>query len=128
MLKLNSRDRQTLEKIYNHCLWIMETVNEFNSYVAYSKDRKSQQAIAFSLVQIGELAKEQLSEECRSDIKGVPWRAIISMCHKVVHHYGSINQELVWETASQDIPRLSANLGGILKDDRGSGSIGRIHL
>lgn len=68
------------------------------------------EATVFNLMQIGELAKESLSDEAKEQITTIPWNQLYGMRNRIVHGYSGINLNIVWDTISQDIPKLREDL------------------
>ena len=68
------------------------------------------EATVFNLMQIGELAKESLSDEAKEQITTIPWNQLYGMRNRIVHGYSGINLNIVWDTISQDIPKLREKL------------------
>lgn len=68
------------------------------------------EATVFNLMQIGELAKESLSDEAKEQITTIPWNQLYGMRNRIVHGYSGINLNIVWDTISQDIPKLREEL------------------
>lgn len=101
------RDAQRLEHIAEYCDDIAETVDRFgNDFTLFCTDKAYHDLICFYLLQIGELAG-QLSEELRSASAGsMNWSQMKGMRNIVVHHYGSISLDIVWNTVIYDIPAL----------------------
>ena len=64
---------------------------------------------------IGEAARH-VSSDLRHLYTEVPWRDIIDMRNKLIHDYFGVDVELVWITATQDVPALKAVLCKILDD------------
>lgn len=56
---------------------------------------------------IGEAAR-RLSDDWKAEHSGVPWRAIIGMRHVLVHSYFEIDEDVVWLTVENDLPKLKA--------------------
>ena len=57
-------------------------------------------------MQIGELVVG-LTQEYRDSTKDrIEWRQIREMRNIVVHDYGNVNLEIVWDIAIRDIPTL----------------------
>ena len=101
------RDVQRLEHIAEYCDDIAETIDRFgNDFTLFCTDKAYHDLICFYLLQIGELAG-QLSEELRSASAGsMNWSQMKGMRNVVVHHYGSISLDIVWNTIIHDIPAL----------------------
>ena len=95
------RDAQRLEHIAEYCDDIAETVDRFgNDFTLFCTDKAYHDLICFYLLQIGELAG-QLSEELRSASAGsMNWSQMKGMRNIVVHHYGSISLDIVWNTVT----------------------------
>ena len=68
------------------------------------------EATVFNLMQIGELAKESLGDEAKAQITTIPWNQLYGMRNRIVHGYSGINLNIVWDTISQDIPKLREEL------------------
>lgn len=64
---------------------------------------------------IGEAAN-QMSDAGRSEMRDVPWSAIIGMRHRLAHGYFDIDLDRVWDTVAVDLPPLTAALRSALDD------------
>lgn len=62
----------------------------------------------------GEAAK-QLSEDLRAEHPDVPWRAMARMRDRLIHAYFGVDWSLVWQAATDDVPRLEARVDEILR-------------
>lgn len=71
------------------------------------------EATVFNLMQIGELAKASLSDTAKESIPGIPWKQIYGLRSRIVHGYDGVGMRIVWDTASEDIPQLCAELAAI---------------
>jgi uncharacterized protein with HEPN domain len=58
---------------------------------------------------VGEAAKA-ISPDGRAAIPDVPWRAAARMRDRLVHHYFDINLDVLWQTITEDLPRMLAAL------------------
>jgi uncharacterized protein with HEPN domain len=54
---------------------------------------------------VGEAAK-QVTAETRRKYPEVPWSAAARMRDRLVHHYLDINLDVLWSTATVDLPAL----------------------
>ncbi|PPQ32058.1 HepT-like ribonuclease domain-containing protein [Rhodopila globiformis] len=76
--------------------------------------------LLFALVQalqiVGEAAAH-ISAATRAATPSVPWPRIIGMRHRLVHAYADIDHEIVWKTATVEIPALLPLLMSLLPTD-----------
>jgi uncharacterized protein with HEPN domain len=108
----SKKDRITVQKIINY----INEVQEYTENMASSdflQDKKTMAACAFSVSQIGELAKE-VSDETQAKYKNIPWQAIKGMRNKIVHDYENIDLAVLWGTIEKSLPELKANLEKLL--------------
>lgn len=61
---------------------------------------------------VGEATK-RLSSDFRERTADIPWKDVAGMRDKLVHDYMGVDVEAVWDTATRDVPELSAKLGRI---------------
>ena len=102
-----SPDLQRISRIREYCVIIEQTLSRYGKDLdLFLSDTDYQHSVAFSLLQIGELAGG-LSEAYRRDTAGqMPWGAMKGMRNVVAHDYGSVNRKRIWTTATDDIPAL----------------------
>jgi uncharacterized protein with HEPN domain len=62
---------------------------------------------------IGEAAK-RVSPAVSSKYSDIPWRDIAGMRDKLVHDYFGVDVEMVWVTATVDLPELKQQIARIL--------------
>ena len=70
-------------------------------------------SVTMPILQIGELSKN-LSDEFRNENATIPWKSIAGMRDVFAHHYGSIDYDIVWETAVKEIPELKKYLQSLI--------------
>ncbi len=63
----------------------------------------------FRIIQISE-NNAKLSEEFKSKHKDVPWVAIKGMRNKIVHDYGAVNMNIIYDTVTHWIPDMCGKL------------------
>jgi len=66
-------------------------------------------SILFRIIQIAE-NNSKLSAGFKSDHKEVPWVAIKGMRNKIVHDYGVVHFEFVYDTVTRGIPEMYEKL------------------
>lgn len=72
---------------------------------SFASDRQCQYAVIRCLEIIGEVSK-RLSRETISRYPSIEWSAMARMRDMLIHSYGKVDLDDVWNTVSLDIPRL----------------------
>ena len=62
-------------------------------------------SIMFRIIQISE-NNNHLSNAFRANNSNIPWASIKGMRNKIVHDYGIINYEMVYDTVNNQIPEM----------------------
>ena len=62
-------------------------------------------SMMFRMIQLSENAKK-LSEEYKRKRPEIPWNAIYGLRNRIVHDYGNVDLNMVFETLKNDIPEL----------------------
>ena len=106
---MEQSDRLYLMRIREYCEEIAATIVRYGaSFDSYLADMDYQKSIAFSILQIGELAGHLTEAFRRQNAAEIPWAPIRGMRNAVVHGYGNIDHQILWDTAVTDIPILKA--------------------
>jgi uncharacterized protein with HEPN domain len=66
-------------------------------------------AIVRAIEIIGEAAGK-ITEETRRNHPTIPWQAIVGMRNRLIHGYFDIDTDIVWKTATAEIPSLLTQL------------------
>lgn len=80
-------------------------------------DRKLALALVKDIEIIGEAASK-VSEEARSKYPTVPWLDIINMRNRLIHAYFDIDLDIVWDTATKDLPPFISILEKIIRAEK----------
>jgi uncharacterized protein with HEPN domain len=72
---------------------------------SFCADESDFQAVLFSLLIIGEAAKN-LPDEVRTASLAVNWAGVAGMRDVIVHHYFGLDSEIIWDAAKVHVPRL----------------------
>jgi uncharacterized protein with HEPN domain len=93
-------------------LWdIRRAAREIRSFVGerkledYLSDRLLQMAVERELEIVGEAAN-RLTSDFKERYPQIPWHAIVGQRNVLAHEYGRIQHRLIWEAATEGIPRL----------------------
>lgn len=78
------------------------------SFEEFLDDKRTQQAVLMNLIIVGEAASRLMSGEpafvaLHLDI---PWTGMKGMHIRVAHGYFEINLQIVWDTVSNELPKL----------------------
>ena len=112
---MKSRDRIIIQKIINY-------IDDVQGYIFGMKaidfldDKKTITACAFTVSQIGELAKE-ITEETQEKYTDIPWKSIRGMRNRIVHDYENIDLSVLWGTISNSLPELKEKLKNIILNE-----------
>jgi uncharacterized protein with HEPN domain len=75
----------------------------------YDADENLRFALIHLIQTIGEAAR-QVSREFCNNHPDIRWADIIGMRHKVVHDYLGVDEDIVWQVATEDLPKLMTSL------------------
>ena len=62
-------------------------------------------SMLFRMIQISENAKK-LSDEYKKAHSYIPWSALVGLRNRIVHDYGNVDLNIVYETLKNDMPEL----------------------
>lgn len=111
---MKDKDLIILTKIYNHANSIIEYTKGCSTLDDFENNSMLKEACVFNLMQIGELAKIDVSDETKDAIKDIPWNEIYGMRNRIVHGYDSLVMNVIWSTICKDIPKLRNKLNEYL--------------
>jgi len=83
------------------------------SHESLENDEKLALALVRLIEIIGEAASK-ISTEKRIEHSQIPWKEVIGMRNRIVHAYFDIDYDIVWDTATINIPTLVETLEAIL--------------
>lgn len=84
--------------------------------LAFDRDEDRRLAVVHLIQRFGEAAR-RVSDEERGTHPTIPWRQAVAMRHKIVHDYFRIDDDVVWEVATRDLPPLLTALSLLLPDE-----------
>lgn len=107
---MDDKDRRVLRKLQEHAEAVLRYCKDCASLSDFEADPMRVEATVFNLMQIGELAKNSLSDAAKEALPAIPWRQIYGMRNRIVHGYSGVELRIVWDTVSEDIPRFRQEL------------------
>jgi len=80
-------------------------------------DRRTQQAVVFNLVILGEAAGNVLAGHAAFAERHaeVPWRSIRATRNRMAHGYFDINFDVIWDTVQTGLPQLQSLLPAVVE-------------
>ncbi len=105
--------RRTVNKLLDDILLAAEMAEEIarRGREQFDSDRINRLAAEAVIGRIGDGASK-LPAEIRAALPDVPWNEIIGARIHVDHIYHRLDYDLVWDTISEDIPKLRAAIEG----------------
>ena len=112
---MSERDKSVLEHIIRYCHEIDDANNQFgNSLDTMKANSAYKNAVSMCILQIGELVF-LLSDELKTQYNKMPWHDIKSMRNIAAHKYHKFDLDTLWETITEDIPKLKEYCAYIIK-------------
>jgi len=81
------------------------------------EDLDSDDILQLALTRLIEIVGEAAGRVSRPTMERhpeIPWRDIVSMRNRLIHGYDTVDHDLLWDTATVDLPLLMRNLERIL--------------
>ena len=94
---------------------ILDAITQVEVYTAgfdddaFSRDRKTQDAVVRNLEIIGE-ASSRLPHDFRNAHGEIPWALMRGLRNRIVHAYFGVDLQLVWEVVVDDLPPLKERI------------------
>ena len=101
--------QQVLKHMIEHCNDITDAVSRVKTVEGMDKDNLIRKAIVFSILNLGELTK-LLEKFINLSDNNIDWKGLKGMREIAAHRYKSMDSEIVWDVASNDIPEISTYL------------------
>ena len=109
-----------MDKIKNNIDYIQKIRKDLEFIVEHMRDVSMEElnvnevlldSMLFRMIQISENAK-RLTDEYKMSHSYIPWSALSGMRNRIVHDYGNVDLNIVYETLKNDIPELLNLLEG----------------
>jgi uncharacterized protein with HEPN domain len=82
----------------------------------YDDDENLRLALTHLVQVIGEAAR-RVSQQTRTLHPEIPWREITGIRHIIVHDYMNVDEDVLWEVVTSDLPPLIALLEQIVPSE-----------
>lgn len=101
---------------------LVEAADQIASFIGqadrerFLADSMIRSAVYGQLVIIGEAARA-VPEHLRADHPEVPWRRVIALRNEVLHRYFTIDWDIVWTVAHDNVPEMRNRVMTILRSE-----------
>ena len=109
------KDKGILLNIEGHCERVLSKIDGLTKE-SFLENDDAIEIVCFNILQIGELVAH-LDSDFTFQFNEQPWGQMTGMRNKIVHGYGSIDNETVWNTATLNIRPLLNYCKEILRNN-----------
>ncbi|MCM1054981.1 MAG: DUF86 domain-containing protein [Bacteroides sp.] len=114
---MSKKIKDILEHIDYYCSEISNSQKRYGEILDnFLSDRDYQRSVCMCLIQIGELVR-LIPEDFRGENTEIPWKQVSGLRNIVVHAYGEVDFESIFDIMSSDIPILSRFCRKWLKEE-----------
>ncbi len=102
----------------SHIIDSIKDIEHFMKNVSkelFFKNKEKRSAVIRQIEVIGEAVKN-LPSDFKDRNPNIPWKDIVGMRDKLMHHYFGVDLETIWKTVNRDIPVLKKQVQDIMKE------------
>ena len=104
---MNEKEADAIAHIAMYCEKIKRAQEKFfPTKDLFNEETLYRDGCGFYVQQIGEHVND-LSEGFIAEHSEIPWHQIRGFRNVIAHAYGNVDAEILWETITEDIPRLA---------------------
>jgi uncharacterized protein with HEPN domain len=102
-------------------LHMIEAAEAVGAFISSRKrtDLDTDQMLVFAVARAIEIlgeAASKVSQELRASMPVVPWADIVAMRNRLIHAYFDIDHDILWNTATKDVPDLLPLIRPLVSD------------
>jgi len=101
---LNEKDRIRLRHMLDYSREAVEIAKE-----ATRTELDTNRLLELALVRLLELVGEaagRVSPGAQANYSEIPWSLIVGMRNRLIHGYDAVDHDVLWDTLTEDLPRL----------------------
>ena len=95
------------------CIERIEGYLQDFDYDIFQQDRRTIDAVVRNVEVIGEAASN-LSDQFRSTHTQIEWRKMIDTRNRIIHGYATVDLEIIWNIAQNDLEQLALEIEQII--------------
>ncbi len=104
---MTEKDLGLLEIMREHCIRIGRTAERCGyEHDVFVNDNDYFDSVTLKIMQIGEYAKRLSDGFVAETGDRINWKAVKGMRDIVAHNYDSVDPDIIWDTATKNIPDL----------------------
>jgi uncharacterized protein with HEPN domain len=96
----------------------MEKIERYVAGISYEEFILREQlidAVERNVEKIGEAAAA-IPDDVRTRHPEVPWKTLVGLRNKVIHHYFAVDHEVIWQIVTKNIPATKGKIAEILRE------------
>ena len=96
----------------------MEKVERYTAGISFEEFQQNEQlidAVERNIEKIGEAAAA-VPEDIRTRHAEIPWKTIVGLRNKVIHHYFAVDPEVIYQIATRNIPETKDRVAKVLEE------------
>jgi uncharacterized protein with HEPN domain len=106
------------ELYLSEMLGSMNKIERYIEGVTFDEFIKQDQlvdAVERNIEKIGEAAAA-IPDSVRNQYPEIPWKTIVGLRNKIIHHYFAVNYEVVYQIAVKNIPETKPMIENVIKN------------
>ena len=104
-----------VDRLLQDMLGAIEAIESYSvpTYQVFLKDQRTQDAIMYNLIILGEAANK-IQEDFQRSHPEIPWDDVIGTRHVIVHGYDHVRLQIVWDILEKDLHSLKLKIQKLL--------------
>ncbi len=103
------------QDIFDYVTLVQKTIAEYRNFEDFLADKKGQLAVERCFEILGEATKH-IPLEIKERFPDIRWKAIVGMRDQIAHGYHKIDEEIIWNSAREQLFPLKAAIEVVLNE------------
>lgn len=103
------------EVLLQDMLEAIKTIQSYSlpTYESFLEDEKTQDAVMYNLIILGEVAN-RIPVEFQESHPEIPWSSIVGTRNVVVHGYDQVKLQIVWDIINKNLEKLRIQIEALI--------------